>query len=313
MRSVSQIYSEAVSVRNSYLQLTELNSGRSNSKLSILNLITYVVAVCIHTYEAILDVFQVRIAEVLNGRINGTPDWYAMMARKFQYNALTGMGDVLQFNEDTLKIEYITPDASKRIIEKSAWQNDDNGQAITLKVSKANEDSNEVNNGVPYMPLTDSELTAFRMYIQQIKFVGADIYCESSPGDILTLVADKENPIFYDDNYVTSAQALTAIQQALIEFANGIDYNGLFYYQSVLDVVRKVEHIADIGNNIKIYVKQYNSVERKYDEAIELKGRIRLKSGYIRWLDENSVITVNSDNLTLVPASKMSNYYSSLT
>ena len=39
MRSVSQIYSEAVSTRNNYLQLTELNTGRSNSKLSMLNLL----------------------------------------------------------------------------------------------------------------------------------------------------------------------------------------------------------------------------------------------------------------------------------
>ena len=87
MRSVSQIYSEAVNIRNNYLQLTELNTGRSNSKLSIINLLTYVVAVCIHTYEAVLDIFQVRIAEVLNGRVNGTPDWYAIMSKKFQYNA----------------------------------------------------------------------------------------------------------------------------------------------------------------------------------------------------------------------------------
>ena len=88
MRSVSQIYSEIVTTRNNYLQLTELNSGRTNSKLSMMNLITYVTAVCIHTYEAVLDVFQLKIAEILNGRINGTPDWYVMTAKKFQYNPL---------------------------------------------------------------------------------------------------------------------------------------------------------------------------------------------------------------------------------
>lgn len=49
MRSVSQIYSEAIATRNNYLQLTELNSGRTNSKMSIMNLMTYVVAVCIYT------------------------------------------------------------------------------------------------------------------------------------------------------------------------------------------------------------------------------------------------------------------------
>lgn len=310
MRSVSQIYSEAVSTRNNYLQLTELNTGRSNSKLSMINLLTYVVAVCIHTYEAILDLFQVRIAEVLNGRINGTPEWYAIMARKFQYNSVTETGDEMRFNEDTMKIEYVQPDTTHRIIEKAAWQTDD--RALTLKVCKANDNSNEVNNGIPYMQLNDYELTAFRMFIQQIKFVGADIYCESSPGDIVTIVADKKNPIFYNDSYVTAAQALSELQSAMIDFANEMEFNGMFYYQSVLDVIRKTEHITDISNNIRIYISSYNTTDRKYDEPIELISRTRLKSGYIRLLDTNSVMTINSDNLTLVPASKMDEYFASL-
>lgn len=306
MRSVSQIYSEAVSTRNNYLQLTELNTGRSRSKLSMINLLTYVVAVCIHTYEAVLDLFQVRIAEVLNGRINGTPDWYAIMAKKFQYNNVTETGDEMKFNEDTMKVEYAQPDASHRIIEKAAWQT--GNDALTLKVCKANDNSNEVNNGIPYMQLNDYELTAFRMYIQQIKFIGADIYCESSPGDIVTIVADKSNPIFYNDSYVTASQAMTELQQALIDFANEMEFNGMFYYQSVLDVIRKTEHITDISNSIKVYVTSYNSYDRKYNAPVELKNRMRLKSGYIRFLDENSVMTVNATNITLVPASRMDEY-----
>lgn len=310
MRSVSQIYSEAVNTRNNYLQLTELNTGRSNSKLSMINLLTYVVAVCIHTYEAILDLFQIRIAEVLNGRINGTPDWYAMIARKFQYNNVTDTGDEIKFNEDTMKIEYVQIDPSHRIIEKAAWQTDD--KSLILKVCKANDNSNEVNNGIPYMQLNDHELTAFRMFIQQIKFVGADIYCESSPGDIITIVADKYNPIFYNDSYVTAAQALSTLQQVMIDFANEMEFNGMFYYQSVLDVIRKAEHITDISNNIRIYISSYNTIDGKYDEPVELKNRTRLKSGYIRLLDINSVMTINSNNLTLVAASKMDQYFASL-
>ena len=86
----------------------------------------------------------------------------------------------------------------------------------------------------------------------------------------------------------------------------------MFYYQSVLDVIRKTEHITDISNSIKIYVSSYNTTDRKYDEPVELNNRIRLKSGYIRLLDTNSVMTINSDNLTLVAASKMDQYLASL-
>lgn len=312
MRSVSQIYSEAVTVRNNYLQLTELNSGRSNSKLSILNLLTYVVAVCIHTYETVLDLFQVRMAEVLKGRINGTPDWYAAMARKFQFNPVTGYGDELRFNEDTLKIEYVKTDTGHRIIRQAAWQMNELDGGLILKVCKANSDSNETNAGVPYMKLDDSEMTAFKMFIEQIKFVGADIQCLSLPADIVTIVADRENPIFYNDSYITAAQAMENIRKSIVSFAGGLEFNGMFYYQAVLDALRKAEHISDIGHNIKVYVSSYNETEGRYGEAIELNGRTRLKSGYVRFLGEDSEPTVNASNITLVPFSKMDRYYDSL-
>lgn len=308
MRSVSQIYSEAVTTRNDYLQLTELNTGRSNSKLSMLNLLTYVVAVCIHTYEAVLDLFQVKVANVLNGRINGTPDWYANMSKKFQYDSVEGISDEMVFNENTLKIEYVTPDTSKRIIKKVAWERDENDGSLTLKVCKSNNNSEEVNNGMPYTHLSDSELTAFKMYIQKIRFIGADVYCESYPGDILTIVADEYNPIFFNDNYITSAQAIASIRQNMIEFANEIEYGDYIYYQAILDVIRKTEHISEVGNAIKIYISQYNPIDRIYDAPILLNGRVKLKSGYIRLLDLNSVNVINSDNLTLIPSSRMDEY-----
>lgn len=310
MRSVSQIYSEAVSIRNNYLQLTELDSGRSNSKLSILNLMTYVVAVCIHTYEVILDLFQVRLAQVLNGRINGTPDWYAMMAKKFQYNNLTEKGDELVFNEDTLKIEYVTPDTSHRIVERASWQMDENGSALLMKVVKANTSSNEINNGIPYMKLNEAELSAFKSFVEQIKFVGAEIKCFSYPADIVTVKADRGNPIFYNDSYITETQALESIKQSLIEFSNGFEFNGYLYYQSILDAIRQTEHITDIGNSLQVLVQPYDVEKNAYAESFRLNGRCRLQSGYIRFLDADSASTINLDNLTLVPASQMDRYLS---
>lgn len=308
MRSVSQIYSEAVSVRNNYLQLTELNSGRSNSKLSMINLLTYVVAVCIHTYEAVLDVFQLKMTEVLNGRINGTPDWYVLTAKKFQYNQSAEMGDALIFNEETLKVEYETINMANRIINKAAWQQGEDGQSILLKVCKSNTNSNEINNGIPYTQLTDQEMKAFKMFIQQIKFVGASIESVSYPGDIISIVADSENPIFYNENYVTAAQVLSSIQEAMVNFANEFEYNGYLYYQTIMNTIRKTEHVVDISNGIKVYVSSYNKETGKYDEPVELKNRARLKSGYIRLLDSNSAMTINTKNLTLLPSSEMDKY-----
>lgn len=308
MRSVSQIYSEAVTIRNNYLQLTELNSGRSNSKLSILNLITYVFAVCIHTYEVILDLFQVRLAQVLNGRINGTPDWYAMIVKKFQYNNVTEKGDELVFNEDTLKIEYKTIDISHRIVERAAWQLDEDNSTLILKVVKANTNSTEIDNGIPYTQLSDSELTALKSFLMQIKFVGAIVNCETYPADIVTVEAPKTSPIFYNDSFITEAQALEKIKASLIEFSNSFEFNGYLYYQSIVDAIRQTEYITDVGNGLRVNINSFDNEKRAYEGNMPLKGRTRLRSGYIRFLDENSISTINVDNLTLVPASQMDNY-----
>lgn len=308
MRSVSQIYSEIVTTRNNYLQLTELNSGRSNSKLSILNLLSYVMAVAIHTYEAILDTFQVKVALALNGRINGTPDWYVMMAKKFQYNPVTESGDELKFNENTLKIEYATVDTSHRIINQAAWQTGEDGNSIILKVCKANSNTSEINNGVPYMELSHFEMTAFKLFIQEIKFVGANVYAESLPADILTIIADKKNPIYYNDSYVTAAQAIANLQKAMIDFANNMKYNELLYYQSVIDVLRKTDNIVDVSAGVKVTITSYNDIKEEYNAPSDLVNRVRLRSGYIKLQDLNSALTINSTNLTLIPASKMDEY-----
>ncbi len=225
--------------------------------MSIMNLMTYVVAVCIYTYEAVLEAFEARLATVLNQRINGTPQWYVVMAKKFQYNSALQTGDEIVFDEDTLKVNYKTIDETHRIIEKAAWQDGGDGQSITLKVAKANDNGNEVNNGTPYTKLSPSELTAFRDFIQKIKFVGSEIWSESSPGDIITIVADANNPIYYDNNYITAAQALQAIQKNLINFAKNFEFNGILYYQNIIDVIRQTDNIVDIGNNIKVYVASH--------------------------------------------------------
>lgn len=302
MRSVSQIYAEAIKTRNDYLQLTELDSGRSESKLSIMNLLTYVMAVCIYSYEAVLEAFEVRIALLLSQRINGTPQWYAVMAKMFQYNNALESGDELYFDSDTLKISYRETREDHRIIEKSAWQDNGDGKSITLKVAKSNTNENEINNGTPYMQLSESEMSAFREFIQNIKFIGADIWTESMPGDIIIIEADAKNPIYYNDNYTTAAQALQSIRENMVKFAKDFEFNGILYYQSVIDVIRKTDNIVDMGNNIRVYVKSWDMYAGCYREAVELNNRMRLRSGYIKLLDEG-LSTINAKNITLTASS----------
>lgn len=290
-KTLSQIYSEAVRKRNLYLQITELNSGLTQSKMSILNLITYVQALLIYSYQTVLDVFEVNIASLINSRINGTSTWYAAMALKFQYNSITNSGDTLIFDEDTLKIRYETIDETHRIVAKSAF--DDNGaNGIILKICKKNSNSAEIANGINYTQLSSSELTAFKGYINQIKFIGAKVQTLSIPGDIITI---KNCEITYDDQYITDEQAMQIVRDAMINFASSLDYNAFIYSQTIIDSILSSEYIVNISTGVQITIKEYNTTTRKYDEEKPLTNIQKAYSGYVRFLDENGNSTLKRE------------------
>lgn len=300
-RTISQIYSEAIYVRNNYLQITELDSGRTGSKMSILNLLTYVMSVLIYTYETILDVFQVNIAKLIASRINGTAAWYVTMAKKFQYNTATGSGDTFRYDDDTLTLEYDTVDESHRIIKQVAWEDYDSGDGIVLKVCKDNTDALQTENGMLYMPLTIPELNAFKRYIKAIKFIGAKIYCASLPGDIITIKTNGAN-IYYDALYATQESALESIKTSLLSYVKSLTYNGYIYYQSIIDAIQNSEHIKNISAGITIEVRRWNVVDNCYDVAEEITYQYRPQSGYVGFIDENGETTINTTNLQLTAA-----------
>lgn len=302
-RTIKEIYSEAIYVRNNYLQITELDSGRTQSKMSILNLMTYVMAVLIYSYETVLDVFQINVAKLILARINGTAPWYVTMAYKFQFNTATGYGDSFGFNADTFMLEYETVDPSHCIITKAAYQ-DFSNDSIILKVCKDNSDSASVEHGMVYMPLSTNELTAFKSYIQSIKFVGAKVYCVSLPGDLITLKSNGA-AIYYNDAYDTAENILSKIHDSLVKYTKSLEYNSYVYYQSFIDCIQAVENVVSIDSGIVVEVKSYNSVSEQYDSPEAIVGHYRPLSGYIGFVDENGDTTINLTNLTLIGTSTL--------
>ena len=63
-RTIREIYNEAITERNKRLELSEFSS---DSKMSIMNGITWTVAAAIHSFETLLDVFAVDISTVISG------------------------------------------------------------------------------------------------------------------------------------------------------------------------------------------------------------------------------------------------------
>ena len=293
-RTLSQIYSEALLTRNNHLQITELDNGLTRSKLSLMNLLTYVMSALIYTYETVLDVFEYNIAQLILNRINGSAAWYALMATKFQYDTVTGQADPFGFNDETMALEYDTIDESHRIIAKAAYRTNDVDNTLTLMVCKNNTNEEEGGGAVLYVPLNDDELTSFRKYIDAIKFVGSSIICKSLPGDTIIVRATERAAIYYDSTDITKEQAMTNIKNALNEYAKNFAFNGYIYYQSIIDTILGAEYITDVDSNVTVEVLRYGE-----SEPVMLTNKMQAASGYIKFVDDEGNATVNSANIYL--------------
>ena len=287
-RSISQIYAEAVARRNDYLQISPLDSGRSEAKLSVINILTYVMAALIYSYEILLDVFQVQVARLIAKRINGTARYYAEMALYFQFNPTTQAMDEMEYDDTNFQFKFKTIDTTHRIVAKSAYQ-EYKELGTVIKICKTNSSGNS-DGGALYMPLTDAELMAFTNYMDEIKFLGAKLVYRSILGDLMSINAT----IVYDDLYIDEAQAFQNVKEALIAYVSRLGFNGYVYYQSVIDAIQSAAHIVTISGPNKdvkyarITLAEYDSEKKAYKDAVEVVERCIPVSGYLTFVDEAS-------------------------
>lgn len=227
-RTLNAIYKEAVAERNKRLELTEFSS---DSKLSILNGITWVVAAVIYSFETILDVFAYDISETINKRINGTPDYYARALLQYQ------KGDELTVREDGLAFGYASVDESKQIITQVSYEEstDDVNLDSKLVLKVATGDKGNLS-AIPV-----DELVQIRTYLNRIKFAGTRIEVTSLPGDVLV-----PRLSVYWDGAISEAEVYDNIEASLNEYMMNIDFNAGIYVSKVIAAIRSAEHVTDV-------------------------------------------------------------------
>lgn len=237
-RTIREIYNEALSERNKRLELAEF---ASDSKLSIMNGITWIVAAMIFTFESILDVFALDISQTLNERINGTPRYYANALLKYQH------GDRLMVREDGLAFGYVTEDSTKRIITQVSYTESGNDQSIDNKLILKVATGSKGN-----LAEIDAErLAMIRAYIEQIKFAGTRVEVISRKGDVLT----PRLSVYYD-GAVLESEMYDAIEVALNDYVMNIDFDAGIYVSRILETIRKVEHVTDVHIDSKALPEQ---------------------------------------------------------
>jgi len=246
-RTIKDIYNEAVKERNKRLELTEFSN---DSKLSVMNGMTWAFAAVIYSFETLLDVFTLDISTAINSRVNGTPLFYVNALLQFQ------KGDELTIREDGLAFGYNEIDETKRIIsqvsysESSSDVNLDN--KLILKVAQGEKGH--------LSPVSGDDLVLITSYLNTIKFAGTRIEVTSSEGDILI----PRLSVYYD-GAVRETEIYDLIEEKLNDYMMNIDFDSSIYVSKIIEAIKKAEHVTDVyideGSNPEqgIFIASYDA------------------------------------------------------
>ena len=227
-RTIKEIYNEAIAERNRRLELTEF---ASDSKMSVMNGILWVVAAVIYIFESLLDVFAVDISEAINGRINGTPAYYANALLQYQ------QGDELTVREDGLAFGYANIDETKRIVTQVSYMEstDDRNldSKLILKVATGAKGS--------LSAIPPKELAPINAYINKLKFAGTRVEVISTKGDVLI-----PRLTVFHDGAVPESEVYDSIEEQLNAYMMDIDFDAAVYVSRLTDAIRRAKHVTDV-------------------------------------------------------------------
>lgn len=227
-RTIKDIYNEAVAERNRRLELSEF---ASDSKMSIMNGILWVVASVIYSFETLLDVFAVDISNTIDNRINGTPNYYAKALLQYQ------QGDELVVREDGLAFGYAQVDENKRVITQVSYVESTDDQNIDskliLKVATGTKGNLEA--------IPAGELVPINAYIGKLKFAGTRIEVISTKGDVLV----PRLTVFYD-GAIPEPEMYDAIESRIKEYVMNIGFDAAVYVSCLTDAIRRADHVTDV-------------------------------------------------------------------
>jgi hypothetical protein len=290
-RTIREIYEDIVTSRNTFLNTAEyvetpVDASSITSKMSVLNALSWVTAACINAFETLLDVFKVDIVNDLQGRVNGTPAYYANALLKYQ------SGDTLVVDEEKATFSYAEVNETKRVITKAAYAEiEETGfhdRQLILKAATGSAGN--------YQAIDASELTQINSYIKQIAFAGTHVEVISLEGDILV-----PRLTVYYDGLINSTELMDNIRTALDEFIKNLDFNSWIYYQHIIDTIQAVDHVVDVdaskdGQGIFIRLRGDNGT---LGEEQAIARRFIPNSGYIKESDDSSVTKKWNETIVL--------------
>jgi hypothetical protein len=222
---------------------------------------TYIVAVAIHAFEVVLDLFTAEIEVVVRNIPPGTDRWYAEMCRRFQF------GHQLKSHPKTAVLYYEQDDPAARIVKAAAVNTVD--RTIYVKAAKTDETGH-------YIPLSADEMRELFNYMTEVAFAGYHPNIISHYPDVvkydIEVFYDPSSPVTVIDKNVAWAMEL---------FKAEVDFDAKFYPYALAKAIGKVEGVVTVEIHY-IGVRSFDAEE--YTE-VDIVGE--LSAGYFEYAEDS--------------------------
>lgn len=257
----------------------ELETGKTFdeqfSVVSLESILFFIVATAVWLSFQMFGQHKVDITDILYNNKAHKNQWYATMAKLFQY------GHKLNPDTDTYDNSNLT-DAeieASRIVKFAAAMQPKDKSILYIKVAT------EVNG--QKQPLSAAQLTALKAYlIDEVPDAGVRIEIINAPADAMRLEIDiYYNALVLDDTGKRlDGSGDTTIQDAIRNYLSNLSFNGLYSNQSLVDVLQNIEGVEQ-AELIAAY-SRYGT----YTEFQKINARSIPYAGYYAVADNNLVI-----------------------
>jgi len=246
------------------------------SVVSIENIWFFIVAtaVWLFGYKQLVQ-HKTDVANILKENKAHRPNWYAMMAKQFQYGyALvpdTDYYDNTGLSEAEIEVS--------RIVKFAAAVETRDKSITYLKIA--------TELGGQKQPLSDNQLTSFTAYmIDEIPDSGVRLEIINAPADTMRLKADVYyNPLVLDkEGRRLDGSNDTPVQDAIRSYLRNLSFNGLYANQSLVDSAQIVEGV-DLFE-----LKEAASKYGTYTEFQPINARSIPYAGYYAISDANLIL-----------------------
>lgn len=237
------------------------------SKVSIENILFYVIAYAIFVLERIFDNSIGAIKSYIDSVRPHTKNWYSNKIKAFQF------GDTLPIDSDV----YPTINEDHKIISNCSVSE----ELGYLKVKVAKELSGTLT------PLTNEELEALNTYAYRVKDAGVRLSIVSLPADVIRVNAIIHyDPLVLKSNgtKINGQAGVVVVHEQIKNYLKNLPFDGMFSIMDLTDAIQNVEGVSIV----QVTQVRTRTATGIYQDVVSI---VKPDSGYFILDEANTFIT----------------------